>query len=259
MSTPLHIIKIGGKLINDDVELTRCLEAFDKIEGHKILVHGGGRKATELSDQLDIEVKIIDGRRITSAATLEVAIMVFAGLINKTIVARLQARDVNALGLSGADGDTISAVKRPVNKIDYGYVGDIKSINISLINTLLANNVTPVFCALSHDRQGQMLNTNADTIAAQLAIALSKKYDVTLSYCFEYKGVLLDISDPDVSIGSMSSATFEAMKKNGAINSGMIPKLSNGFDALKEGVSKVAISGIDNLLDHNGATLLSLK
>jgi len=244
MATPLHIIKIGGKLINDPDSLAEALAAFESIEGAKILIHGGGRKATQVSEELGIPVQMIEGRRITSAETLEVAIMVYAGLINKNIVAQLQSLDVNAIGLTGADANAITSVKRPVKDIDYGYVGDVQQVAEENIDKLLHAGLIPVFCALTHDGHGQLLNTNADTIAAQVAIAMTDKYDVTLSYCFEYKGVLLDINEPDISIGSLSHEAFEGMKTQGTINAGMIPKLSNGYDALAGGVKTVAICGV---------------
>lgn len=258
MTKPLRIVKIGGKLINDPKELDRCLVEFDKIEGDKILIHGGGRKASEVAEGLGIPVNMIEGRRITDAATLEIAIMVYAGLINKQIVALLQSMGINAIGLTGADGDSITSVKRPVTSIDYGYVGDVSDVNHKTISSLLNAGLTPAFCALTHDGSGQLLNTNADTIAAQVAIAMSNDYEVTLSYCFEYKGVLLDINDPDISIATLDYNAYVAMRKDGTINTGMIPKLSNGFDALKAGVEEVAICGLDNLLDHHGATILAI-
>lgn len=258
MNNSLRIVKIGGKLINDPAELDRCLTEFEKIEEDKILIHGGGRKASEVSKGLGIPVHMIEGRRITDLATLEIAVMVYAGLINKQIVASLQSKGINAIGMTGADGNSIRSIKRPVKEIDYGYVGDVQAVDGAVIQALLKAGLTPTFCALTHDRQGQLLNTNADTIAAQIAIAMTAYSQVTLSYCFEYKGVLLDINEPDISIASLDAATYDEMKKEGTINAGMIPKLSNGFDALTHGATEVAICGIDNLLDHDGATILAL-
>lgn len=256
--TQLQIIKIGGELINDAVELQRFLHIFSQIEGPKILIHGGGRKATELSKQMGLEVKMIDGRRITDQATLEVAIMVYAGLINKSIVAQLQAKKNNAIGLCGADGNIIQAHKRPVSKIDYGWVGDIDAVNSTSVSHLITGGFTPVFCAISHDQEGQLLNTNADTIASVIAQAMSAEYKVSLKFCFEYDGVLHDISDPSDTIDIITEDLFESMKSDGTINAGMIPKLTNGLDALKGGSEEVSICGIDNLISLDNATTISL-
>ncbi len=254
----LQIIKVGGKLINDPTELDKLLKAFDRIAGPKILIHGGGRKATELSQKMGLEVKMIGGRRITDADTLEVAVMIYAGLVNKSIVAKLQAKGTNAIGLTGADGNIIQAIKRPVNDIDYGYVGDIKHVDGKRIESLLAAGFCPVFCAISHDQRGQLLNTNADTIASVVAQSLAETYDVSLKYCFEYDGVLYSIDDPSQTIDSITADLFQFMIADGSINAGMIPKLSNGMDALKGGVNEVAICGIDNLNSLDNATLIGL-
>lgn len=258
MNPSLHIIKIGGKLINDAATLQEFLQVFVQVPGQKILIHGGGRKATELSALLGIETKMIDGRRITNKETLEVAIMVYAGLINKSIVVHLQKKGVNALGLSGADLDIIRAHKRPVKEIDFGFVGDIDEVNADCIKMLMRQNITPVLAPISHDGNGQLLNTNADTIAAQTAIALSDSFDVTLSYCFEFKGVLYDLDSPQMTMNTISEGEFINMKSSGTINSGMIPKLSNGIDALKGRVARVDICGINNLLTKENATNLVL-
>lgn len=258
MDNTIHVIKIGGRLINDQKMLTAFMDQFQQIDGHKILIHGGGRKATELSALLGIETRMIEGRRITNAGTLEVAIMVYAGLINKTIVAQLQARKVNAIGLTGADADIIRSEKRPVGDIDYGYVGDINHVDGRSLYNLLDRGVVPVISAITHDGQGQLLNTNADTIAAQSAIALGTYGHVHLSYCFEYNGVLYDLDEPQMTMSSINEGEFINMKTSGSINSGMIPKLSNGFDALKGQVTTVDICGIDNLLTKHRATELAL-
>ncbi len=258
MNNTLQIIKIGGKLINDPEELDRLLTAFDRIKGPKILIHGGGRKATQLSKQMGLEVKMIEGRRITDADTLEVAVMVYAGLINKNIVAQLQSKGTNAIGLTGADGNIIQAHKRPVKTIDYGYVGDIDHVDGDSIYRLTEAGFCPVFCAISHDQQGQLLNTNADTIASVVAQSLADRYDVSLKFCFEYDGVLHSIDDPTDTIDSITEDLFDSMKEDGTINAGMIPKLSNGMDALRGGVREVAICGIENLLHLDNATILSL-
>lgn len=254
----IHVIKIGGKLINDAVELDKLLTAFAKLDGPKILIHGGGRKATELSQQMGLEVKMVEGRRITDRDTLDVAVMVYAGLINKQIVAQLQTKNMLAIGLCGADGNMIQAHKRPVKDIDYGYVGDIDHVAGNRINKLLLAGFCPVFSAISHDQQGQLLNTNADTIASVVAQSMARSYRVSLKYCFEYAGVLHDLKEPGNTIPQISAVQLDQMKASGTINAGMIPKLSNGMDALHGGVQEVAICGIDNLVDLNNATLLSL-
>jgi len=258
MKPQLHIIKIGGKLINDQKTLKSFLAAFAEIEGPKILVHGGGRKATEMSALLGIETKMIDGRRITNKETLEVAIMVYAGLVNKTIVAQLQSLGINSLGLCGADIDVIKAHKRPVKDVDFGFVGDIDEVNNSGLFDLTESNITPVLSPISHDGHGQLLNTNADTIAAQTAIAMTSNYEVHLSYCFEYSGVLYDIDSPELTMSSINEGEFINMRTSGSINSGMIPKLSNGFDALKGGTKSVDICGVENIQSKQKATFLHL-
>ena len=194
---PLKIIKIGGNVIDDAAALSSFLNLFSSIEGPKILVHGGGKSATALAQQTGLEVQMVDGRRITDAATLELITMVYAGKINKTIVAQLQALDCNALGFTGADANTITSIKRPVSSIDYGFVGDVKNVETSILEVLLNQGVSPVFCAITHDDNGQLLNTNADTIASELAIAFATKFNVELYYCFEKKGVLKNINDDD--------------------------------------------------------------
>ena len=256
--TQLHVIKIGGKLINDELELDKLLTAFSHLSGPKILIHGGGRKATELSKQMGLEVKMIDGRRITDRETLDVAVMVYAGLINKQIVAQLQTKNTLAIGLCGADGNIIHAHKRPVVDIDYGYVGDIEHVAGNRINKLLLAGFCPVFCAISHDQQGQLLNTNADTIASVVAQSMARSYEVSLKYCFEYSGVLHNINNPSHTISDITVEQLDQMKEDGTINAGMIPKLSNGMDALRGGVHQVAICGIDNLVDLNNATQLGI-
>jgi len=258
MKQKLHIAKIGGKLINDQASLSAFISAFKALVGHKILIHGGGRKATEISALLGIETRLVDGRRITNKETLEVAVMIYAGLINKNIVALLQSHNVNALGLSGADADIIRAHKRPITDIDYGFVGDIEKVNHEAIDSLVNSSIVPVLCAISHDGHGQLLNTNADTIATQVAIAMSEHYEVTLSFCFEYDGVLYDIDEPNLTMSQISEGEFINMKTSGTVNSGMIPKLSNGFDALRGGVKQVSVCGIENLHSKEGSTVLTL-
>ncbi|WP_259070279.1 acetylglutamate kinase [Mucilaginibacter sp. X4EP1] len=245
----LHIIKIGGNVIDNSENLHRFLKDFTALPGHKILVHGGGKVATQLSETLGIEPKMVDGRRITDIETLRVVTMVYGGLINKNIVAQLQHFGNNAIGLTGADGDFIRAKKRPVKTIDYGFVGDINenSINPKNISSLMEAGFTPVFCALTHDGEGQLLNTNADTIASALAVALAKLYDTTLIYCFEKKGVLKDITDEQSLINDIDPLRYEELKKDQIIHSGMLPKLDNAFAAIDNGVNAVIIGHSDDL------------
>lgn len=247
MKHKLSIIKIGGNIIEDQKLLTQFLKHFAKFEGYKILVHGGGKRATAISSRLGIEPKIVDGRRITNAKSLEVTVMVYGGLVNKNIVAQLQGHNCNAIGLSGADGNAIIAEKRPVNKIDYGYVGDVKSVKEASVSSLLKAKFIPVFCALTHDGKGQLFNTNADTIASELAIAMSKTFKTTLYYCFEKKGVLSNISNEDSVITHIDQASFQKLKNQKIVSEGMLPKLENCFHALQKDVERVCIGDITML------------
>jgi len=245
----LHIIKIGGNVIDNSENLHHFLKDFTSLDGYKILVHGGGKIATQLSETLGIEAKLVEGRRITDIETLRVVTMVYGGLINKNMVAQLQHFGNNAIGLTGADGNFIQTKKRPVKTIDYGFVGDIdeKSIDAAAIGRLMEAGFTPVFCALTHDGEGQLLNTNADTIASALAVALSKLYDTTLVYCFEKKGVLQDIDDEDSIIRELDPKRYEELKLKQIIHSGMLPKLDNAFTAIACGVKAVVIGRSDDL------------
>jgi acetylglutamate kinase len=245
MKKQLYIIKIGGNCIDNPTELNTFLENFAALSEPKILIHGGGKIATQISQKLGIVSKLVEGRRITSKEELEVVTMVYAGLINKKIVATLQSKNCNALGLSGADGNSILSKKRPVKTIDYGFVGDIEEINTEIIDFLLQKNIVPVFSAITHDKKGNLLNTNADTIASSLAVALSQEYETTLIYCFEKKGVLRNIEDENSVISKLKFEEYEELKKQEIIYQGMIPKLDNCFDALQKGVQKVIISNID--------------
>ena len=237
----LNIIKIGGNVIEDSKLLDSFLNDFASIKEHKILVHGGGKDASKLAKKLGINTNIIDGRRITDSSNLEIITMVYGGKINKFIVAKLQGLNCNAIGVSGADCNSITAVKRPIKEIDYGFVGDIDKINTNLFKLLLENKITPVCCAISHDGKGQLLNTNADTIASVLAIELSKLYSVSLLYCFEKKGVLnIEKSDQKI-LELITPTSYINLKSKGVINSGMIPKIDNCFNALKSGVKIVKI------------------
>jgi acetylglutamate kinase len=247
MRTTLYIIKIGGNIIDDEEILASFLKDFAAIEGKKILVHGGGSLATKLAEQLHIHQQIVDGRRIPDAETLKIVTMVYAGYINKNIVAKLQANNCNALGLCGADGDVILAHKRQHTLMDYGFVGDIDAINTNLIDILLEKNVTLVFAPITHDQQGQLLNTNADTIAQELAKVMSAGYDVHLVYSFEKPGVLMDAGDDSTVIPVITPEKYRELKAKQKIFAGMIPKLDNAFEAINSGVRKVIIGKATNL------------
>jgi len=248
MKGKLHVIKIGGNVIDDPKMLDRFIHDFAALEGQKILIHGGGKLATQMSDQLQIPVNLVDGRRITSTENLEVVTMVYAGLISKKIVAKLAGHQCTAIGLSGADGNSILAEKRSVIPTDFGWVGDVVDVNTAFIEDLLNKKITPVFCAISHDGQGQLLNTNADTVAAEIAIAMSERYDTTLMYCFEKNGVLQDVNDAQSVITHLDYAQYETLKANGTIHDGMLPKLKNCFHALANNVKEVKV-GTTAMLD----------
>ncbi len=247
MKQKVGIIKIGGAFLEDEKLLEKFYSAFSAMEGLKILVHGGGQRASKLSTDLGITPQMVHGRRITDAKSLEVVTMVYAGWANKTLVAGLQGRGCNALGLSGADANLIRALRRPVKDIDYGLVGDVERVNTEGLSTLLNAGFTPVFCALTHDGKGQLLNTNADSIAADLAMALSPAYEVRLIYCFEKQGVLRNVNDPESVIPSMDTDNFKSLQKEGVISAGMIPKLFNSFRALQAGVDQVIIGPVSLL------------
>jgi acetylglutamate kinase len=241
----LTILKIGGNILDNPSFLQSMVDHFASVKGSKILVHGGGKIANVLMKKLGMEPKMVDGRRITDEKTLEIVVQVYAGLINKSLVSQLQARNCNAIGLTGADANTIPAGKRPVKEVDYGFVGDV---NISLIHAetikgLMELGLVPVFAPLTHDGKGSMLNTNADTIASSLAIALAEFYNVKLIYCFEKNGVLSNPDDENTVIPNITETAFAEYKSQGVIHSGMIPKLDNAFAALKAGVSEIVICG----------------
>ena len=238
----LTLIKVGGKIVEEEATLAQLLTDFSSIEGFKVLVHGGGRSATKIAAQLGIESQMVNGRRITDAETLKVVTMVYGGLVNKTIVAGLQAMDVNALGLTGADMNLMRSVKRPVKDVDYGFVGDVKEVNADLLATLIHQGIVPVLAPLTHDKEGHLLNTNADTIAGEAAKALAKHFDVTLVYCFEKKGVLADENDDDSVIPTINRTDFAEYVSTGVIQGGMIPKLENSFEAIDAGVKQVVIT-----------------
>lgn len=238
----LIVVKVGGKIVEEEETLRQLLQDFAAIEGHKVLVHGGGRSATKLAAQLGIESKMVDGRRITDEAMLRVVTMVYGGLVNKNIVAGLQALNVNALGLTGADMNLMRSDKRPVKEVDYGFVGDVKEVNADLLATLIHQGIVPVLAPLTHDKQGHLLNTNADTIAGEAAKALAKHFEVTLVFCFEKKGVLRDAEDEESVIPEIDREAFQRYVKEGVIQGGMIPKLENAYQAIDEGVRQVIIT-----------------
>ena len=257
MKEKLTIVKVGGAVVEDEAQLTELLKAFAAIKGAKILVHGGGRRATKVAKRLGIETKMVDGRRITDAAMLEVVTMVYGGLVNKHVVAMLQAQGVDAIGLTGADGDAIRSVKRPLkNGIDYGFVGDVKEVNTKALKMLIDSGAVPVLCPITHDGLGQLLNTNADTIASSLAQALAVEYDVTLTFCFEKNGVLLNPDDPSSVIREMRKADYERYLEEDVISGGMIPKLDNAFAAIDAGVNKVVITNANNLGTDSGTEII---
>ena len=254
----LQVVKVGGNVIENRKSLNDFLVDFTKIRGAKILVHGGGKEATQMAHKLNVPVQIIEGRRITDAANLEIISMLYAGKINKTIVALLQAYKCDSLGLTGADGNSIVAEKRSSKPIDFGFVGDVISVNSALFNLLLNQKITPVCCAITHDKNGQLLNTNADTIASEIASSMSAYYEVTLSYCFEKKGVLKKLIDEDSVIPSINSNQYQYLKKEGIINEGMLPKIKNCFEALRKGVTKVRIGNSKMITESNAYTQIKL-
>ena len=247
MKPKLSIVKIGGNVIENKTELSKFLAVFSKIEGQKVLVHGGGKLATELGKKLGIESQLVGGRRITDAQSLDLITMVYGGLVNKKIVAELQANGCNAIGLSGADANTIQAHKRPIKEVDFGYVGDVDSVNAITISRLVEANLTPVFCAITHDQNGQLFNTNADTIASEIAIGMSEFYETTLNYCFEKKGVLKDVNDEDSVIKHINTTSYKTLLTQKVIADGMLPKLENCFNALNRNVHQVCIGNISML------------
>lgn len=235
----LHIVKIGGNILDDVDARDEFLGQYAELESKCILVHGGGKKATSLAANLNIQTQMIDGRRITDQATLDVVVMVYAGLINKQLVAGLQARGVNTLGLCGADANLIQSSKRGAGKMDFGFVGDPQSVNANALHAMIETGWMPVIAPITHDGKGQLLNTNADTIASVLAIALNDHYDVQLTFCFEKPGVLLDANDETSVISELSMAKYNQLKDGKQVHSGMIPKLDNAFEALNKGVTHV--------------------
>lgn len=242
MKEKLTIVKVGGKVVEEEETLRQLLDSFSAIEGYKILVHGGGRSATRMAAKLGIESRMVNGRRITDAAMLDVVTMVYGGLVNKTVVARLQERGINALGLTGADMNVIHSHKRPVADVDYGFVGDVDAVDGALLADFIRKGIVPVVAPLTHDGQGHILNTNADTIAGEVAKALAARFDVTLIYSFEKKGVLRDADDDESLIPYINETAFRRYVADGTIQGGMIPKLENAFEAIHAGVGEVIIT-----------------
>ena len=254
----LSVVKIGGNVIEDATALQSFLNDFAKMQGPKILVHGGGKKATKMAEKMDIPVQMVEGRRITDAQNLDIITMLYGGEINKNIVAQLQALGCNAVGLSGADGNAIQAVKRPIKTIDYGFVGDVVGVNNNFFQLLLQGGYTPVCCAITHDQKGQLLNTNADTIAATLAQSLSQYFEVSLWYCFEKQGVLEHIEDNSSVIETITPEKYRKLKTEHVIHSGMIPKIDNCLIALQNGVAEVKIGAPEMISGKTKHTTLIL-
>ncbi|WP_027137681.1 acetylglutamate kinase [Gaetbulibacter saemankumensis] len=247
----LSIVKIGGNIIEDDTALNAFLQLFSNLKGKKILVHGGGKRATHIASKLGIESKMLNGRRITDAETLEVITMVYGGLVNKNVVAKLQAQEVNAIGLTGADANSILSDKRPIKEVDFGFVGDVKKVNYKAVDKLISADFTPVFCAITHDGNGQLLNTNADTITSQLAVGMSQVYETSIYYCFELNGVLKDINDKNSVIKHIDTKLYRELLQQGVIADGMLPKLENCFDALNNGVKTINMGNTAMLTQEN--------
>lgn len=253
----IKVIKIGGNVVDNPDALKRFITDFASLPGKKILVHGGGKEATRLSARLDIPTTMIEGRRVTTRETLDVVTMVYAGLVNKRVVSMLQEAGCNAIGLSGADGNVIKATRRKPNPIDYGYVGDIDpaNVNTEFIGTLLEAGVTPVFCAITHDGNGTLLNCNADTIASSVALGASRIESTDLIFCFEQKGVMRDIDDPESLIPHITPPLYAELKASGVVNKGMVPKIDNAFAAIEAGVNSVTITHSDSLTRPTGTTI----
>ena len=256
MKEKITIVKVGGAVVEDETQLAQLLKDFSAIEGKKVLVHGGGRKATKVAESLGIESKMVNGRRITDAEMLSVVTMVYGGLVNKNRVARLQANGVNALGLTGADMNVIRSHKRPIKDgVDFGFVGDVDTADGKMLSKLIEEGITPVMAPLTHDGQGNILNTNADTIASETAKALAPYYDVTLIFSFEKKGVLRNPDDDDSVIPVITHEDFERYKSDGTISGGMLPKIENALSAIDAGVSRVIIT-LATAIDGRSGTII---
>lgn len=255
MKEKLTVVKVGGGIVEEESSLRQLLAAFSAIDGYKVLVHGGGRSATKMAERLGIESRMVNGRRITDADMLNIVTMVYGGLVNKNIVAGLQACGVNALGLTGTDMDVIRSHKRPAKDVDYGFVGDVDTVNGKLLEELIKKDIVPVMAPLTHDGKGHILNTNADTIAGETAKALAPYFNVTLIFCFEKKGVLRNADDENSVIRHIDEADFRRYVEDGTIQGGMIPKLENSFDAIRAGVDKVVIT-LATAIDGRSGTII---
>ncbi len=256
----ITVVKIGGNVIDSPEVFASFMAEFAKLEGKKILIHGGGKIATRLAKQMEVETTMIDGRRVTDKAMLDIVTMTYAGLINKSVVATLQSHGCNAIGLSGADGNVVKATKRPANPIDFGYVGDIdpkSSVNAEFLKTLLEAGVTPVFCAIMHNGEGDLLNCNADTVASSVALGVAGVAPTELIFCFEKKGVLTDINDEESVIKNITPENYAAYKADGAIHSGMIPKIDGALKAVSQGVVSVTIKHSEDLLNLQSGTSIT--
>lgn len=253
----ITVIKVGGKIVEEPASLAALLDRFAAIEGAKVLIHGGGRSATKIAERLGIESKMVGGRRITDEATLQVVTMVYGGLVNKNIVAGLQARGVNALGLTGADCNIIRAHKRPVGEVDYGFVGDVDYADGNMLSKLIEQDIVPIVAPLTHDGKGNLLNTNADTMAAETAKGLSKIYDVTLTYCFEFPGVMRNPDDAESLIDTIDKESYKGLLADGTVSGGMIPKIDNAFNAIDNGVSQVVITRADAIDGNSGTHIIA--
>lgn len=258
MKDKLTIIKVGGKIVEEPESLTGLLTDFSKINGFKLLVHGGGRSATKMAADLGITTTMVDGRRITDDDMLRVVTMVYGGLVNKTVTARLQGMGIDAVGMTGADMDIIRSHKRPAVKVDYGWVGDVDQVNGEALATLLRAGIVPVIAPLTHDGQGHLLNTNADTMAGETARGLAQIFDVTLIYCFEKAGVLRNENDDDSVIPVIDPEMFEKLKADGTVTGGMLPKIENALKAVADGVTEVVITRASSLDDPRKGTHIRL-
>lgn len=257
MKEKITVIKVGGKIVEESNSLGNLLDRFAAVEGRKVLIHGGGRSATRMAERMGIESRMIEGRRVTDEATLQVVTMVYGGLVNKNIVAQLQARGVNALGLTGADCNIIKAHKRPVKEVDYGFVGDVDCADGGMLSRLIEQGIVPIVAPLTHDGCGNMLNTNADTMAAETAKALAEHYDVTLMYCFEFPGVMRDPADESTVIPTITRSSYKALLADGTVSGGMIPKIDNAFNAIENGVAKVIITRADAIDGIQGTHIVA--
>ncbi len=254
MKDKLTIIKVGGKIVEESQALDNLLHGFASIDGFKLLVHGGGRSATKLAAEMGVETRMVDGRRITDDAMLRIVTMVYGGLVNKSVVAALQAMGLDAIGLTGADLNIIKSHKRPIKDVDYGWVGDVDEVNADMLAGLLRIGAVPVIAPLTHDKRGHLLNTNADTMAGETAKAMAKLFDVTLVYCFEKSGVLLDENDDNSVIPVIDRKRFTDLVPSGVVNGGMIPKIENALQAVDSGVKEVIITKADSIGDLSAGT-----